>query len=130
MRTLTRRYVREFGGAMLLYVVLLLPAAWALRNLDATWARATLALLPVLAMAAASRAILRFVRDSDELQRRIQLEAFALAALVLCMACFALGMLARAGALAMEAHLVLVMVLPVYLLLYAVFAMVAHHRYR
>jgi hypothetical protein len=130
MRTLSRRYVREFGSAMIAYGLLLPLAAWALHNVDLLWARATLALLPVVAMAAAARAILRFVRDSDELQRRIHLESLALAALVLCVGCFALGMLARAGVLAFQGHMALIVVLPAYVLLYGAFAAVASHRYR
>ena len=130
MRTLSRRYVREFGSAMTAYVVLLLLAIWALNHVEAPWARAALAMLPVLAITLAARAVLRFVRDSDELQRRIQLEAFALGALVLSVGSFALGMLSRAGVLVLDATLVLILVLPVYSLLYGTFAAIASHRYR
>lgn len=130
MRTLSRRYLREFGGAMAAYTLLLPSAMWALQRVEPAWARAVLALLPVFAVAMAARAVLRFVRDSDELQRRIQLEAFALASLVLSVGCFALGMLARAGLLAMESATALMMVLPVYALLYGAFAGVASYRYR
>ena len=48
MRTLARRYVREFGGAMLAYTLLMMLAVRALRHAEATWLRAALALLPVI----------------------------------------------------------------------------------
>src|SRR5690606_9825572 len=125
MKTLARRYFREFGAAMLAYTVLLPSAIVGLRHAEATWARVALAMLPVLAIAMAGRAILRFIRGSDELQRRIQVDALALAALVLCVASFALGMLSRAGVLAFDATSVLMLVLPAYALLYALFAAIA-----
>lgn len=129
MKPLARRYTREFGGAMLAYTVLLPSAIAGLRHAEATWLRVALAMLPVLAIAMAGRAILRFVRDSDELQRRIQVDALALAALVLCVASFALGMLSRAGVMAFDATTVLMLVLPAYALLYALFAAIASRRY-
>lgn len=128
MKTLSRRYLREFGGAMLAYTVLLPLAMAGLNRAEPTWARVALAMLPVLAIAMAGRAILRFVRDSDELQRRIQLEAFALAALVLGIGSFALGMLVRAKVLVFDGG-ALMMVLPVYVLLYGLFALIATRRY-
>jgi hypothetical protein len=115
---------------MLAYTVLLPLAMFGLRHVDGPWARAALAMLPVLAISMAGRAVLRFVRGSDELQRRIQVEALALAALVLCVGSFALGMLSRAGLVAFEGTGVLVMVLPAYVLLYGLFAVVAGRRYR
>ena len=130
MKTLSRRYAREFGGAMLAYTLLLPLALVGLRHADAIGSRIALALLPVLAIAMAGRAILRFVRGSDELQRRIQLDALALAALVLCVGSFALGMLSRADVVRLEAAAVLLMVLPAYVLLYALFAAIASRRYR
>jgi hypothetical protein len=130
MRTLSRRYVREFGGAMLAYTLLMPLAVRAFRHVEATWVRAALALLPVVAIALAGWAILRFVRDSDELQRRIQLEAFALAGLVMCVGSFALGMLARADVLAFSGTQAMMLVLPAYALLYGGFAAVASHRFR
>lgn len=128
MKTLSRRYFREFGTAILAYTVLLPAAFWALRHAEPAWARMALSLLPVLAIAMAGRAILRFVRDSDEMQRRIQLEAFALAALVLGVGSFALGMLVKADVLAFDGT-ALMLVLPAYVLLYALFALLAARRY-
>lgn len=125
-----RRYLREFLPAMAVYVMVLLGSVWALRHVDAPVGRILLALAPVLPVVFAARALLRFVRDCDELQRRILLEAFALAALVLTLGSFSLGLLVSAGALRIRADLALIMVLPAYAGLYGLFACLTGRRYR
>lgn len=126
----SRRYARAFLPAMAAYVVVLLLSIYALRAVDAVWARAVIALLPLVPIGYAARALLHFVLGSDELQRRILLEAFALAALVLTLLAFALGLLAIAGVFTIDAGLALTMVMPAYCLLYGLFACLATHRYR
>jgi len=129
MRPVARRYMKEFLPAMAAYVVVLMLSVWALRHVEATALRVLLALAPAIPVAAAARAIVRFVRGSDELDRRILLEAFALAALVLTMGAFSLGLLVMADVVRMRAGAVLVWILPVYCLLYGVFAAIARRRY-
>lgn len=96
MHALERRYGKEMATAGALYVVAMLTA-WplALRTDATTW-RAVLALLPVLPAALMLRAIYRHVRDSDELQRRLHLEALAISASVVSLVSMALGFLAAA----------------------------------
>lgn len=130
MTAAARRYTREFVPAMTAYVVALLVSVYALRLVDALWARAALALLPVVPIVFVARALLRFVRDSDELQRRIQLESFALASLVLTLGAFSLGLLAIAGVVRLDAGLAMTMLLPAYALLYGVFAAITSRRYQ
>lgn len=130
MRHVHRRYLREFLPAMAAYVVVLLPSVWALVHVEATALRVVLALAPVVPVALAGRAILRFVRDSDELQQKILLEAFALAALALTLGSFSLGLLVAAGVLHISANHALIMVLPTYCLLYGLFACIARRRYQ
>jgi ABC-type proline/glycine betaine transport system permease subunit len=125
-----RRYLREFLPAMAAYVVVLLLSIWGLRHADATTLRVLLALSPVVPVAWAGRAVVRFVRDSDELDQRILLEAFALAALALTLGTFCLGLLVSAGVLPMRADMALIMVLPTYCLLYGLFACLARRRYQ
>ena len=129
MQQIARRYRREFGWSMAAYVVVLFLSIWALNHVDATALRVLLALAPVVPVAGAGRAIMRFVRDSDELQRRIMLEGAALGALVLTMGSFSLGLLVSAGLLPMRADLALIMILPAYSALYGVFAGLAARRY-
>ncbi|MEN1941136.1 hypothetical protein WCE41_08475 [Luteimonas sp. MJ246] len=130
MPSIERRYRREFLTAMTAYVVVLFMSMYVLRAVDATWGRALVALLPAIPTAFAARAVLRFVRDSDEMQRRIQLESFAQASLVLTLGSFALGLLALAGVLHVNAGLALILVLPAYSFLHGVFACITTRRYR
>ena len=76
---LRSRYLREFMPAMAGYVVTLFASVWLLRHVDEPGLRALVALLPVPAIAMAMRAIVRYIRDADELQRRIELEAVSIA---------------------------------------------------
>ncbi|HNR91138.1 MAG TPA: hypothetical protein PKO41_01815 [Dokdonella sp.] len=130
MTKVHRRYIREFLPAMAAYCVTLVLSLQALKLVQALWGRAALALLPALPILFAARALLRFVRDSDELQRRIQLEAFALASLVLTLGSFALGLLVLARVIDIAAGDALVMVLPAYALLYGAFAAYTTRRYQ
>ena len=96
MHALERRYGREMALAAVLYVAAMLTA-WPLAlHTDERILRAVLALLPVLPAALMLRAIYRHVRDSDELQRRLHLEALAISASVVSLVSMALGFLAAA----------------------------------
>ncbi|KQQ83828.1 hypothetical protein ASF73_17660 [Xanthomonas sp. Leaf131] len=77
---LARRYHREFGVPMALYVVVMLFWRYLLAHVDPDWARVLIALLPAVLVALVIRAVARYVRDSDEMQRRIELESIAIAA--------------------------------------------------
>ena len=72
-----RRYTREVLTAVGTCAIVVLLSFHALNRIEAAWRRILVALLPVLPMALASRTQLRFLRDCDELPRRVQLEAFA-----------------------------------------------------
>ncbi|PJJ97429.1 hypothetical protein CO641_10690 [Lysobacteraceae bacterium NML91-0213] len=130
MTPAARRYSREFLPAMAAYAVLLLASTWLLRSIDSTALRALLALLPFVPVVYAARALLRFLHAMDEFQRKLQLEAFALAALALTLGSFALGLLAAAAVVAPPVDLVLMLVLPAFCLLHGLFACLAMRRYR
>ncbi|WP_407353396.1 hypothetical protein [Luteimonas sp. R10] len=131
MRTAASRHLtREFLPAMGAYALVLVAVTFALRHLDTPVPRAVLALLPLLPIGFAARAMLRYVRRCDELQRRIELEGMGLAALLLCLGAFALGLLARANVLDVDGTVVLVWILPVYVLLYGACKSAAARRYR
>lgn len=129
MLAVHRRYLREFLPAMALYTVVMILSIWGLHHIQATALRVVVALAPVVPVAMAGRAVLRFVRDSDELQRRIMAEAAALAALVMTMGTFSLGLLANAGVIAPRADVALAWILPAYCGLHGLFAWLAQRRY-
>ena len=130
MTPAARRYGREFLPAMAAYAVMLLASTWLLRSIDSTPLRALLALLPFVPVVYAAGALLRFLQAIDEFQRKLQLEAFALAALALTLSSFALGLLTAGDVIAPPADLVLLLVLPVFCVLHGLFACLAARRYR
>lgn len=76
-----RRYYRASVLPSVLFLALVCAQKWASRQADlATPLRAAFALAPVLALAWIFAVYLRFLRDCDELERRIELGALAWAA--------------------------------------------------
>lgn len=133
MRQVDRRYLREFMPAMLAYVVVLLACSWLLKAplADAgAPVRGLVALLPVLPIVLVLRAVVRLIRDSDELQRRIDLEAIAISALVVGMGYFTLGLLAAARVLVVPGQVALLWALPLLCLVYGLAKCLAQRRYR
>ncbi|MBQ4854923.1 hypothetical protein IMW82_09605 [Rhodanobacter sp. B2A1Ga4] len=93
MRAVHKRYLREFLPAMLAYVVLIVLSGLLLPKLASLPWRVGLALLPLLPIVLAIRAMVRVLRDQDELERRIDLESFAIAAMATGFGFFSFGLL-------------------------------------
>ncbi|NZA24985.1 hypothetical protein H0E84_01175 [Luteimonas sp. SJ-92] len=131
MQTVARKHLKqEFLPAMAAYALVLIASVSALRHVDAIALRSALALLPLVPIGFAARAMLRYVRACDELQRRIELEGMGMGALLLCLCTFALGLLGSAGVLRLDGTVALIWIMPAYVLLYAVCKCVAARRYR
>jgi len=79
-----KRYLKEFGGSMAAYSVIVPISMWLLRGHEHTALGYCFAFLPIVPSAFALWAFLRFFRGLDELQRRIQLEAVAFSFLATC----------------------------------------------
>ncbi|MGE7137324.1 hypothetical protein ACQKIE_06800 [Luteibacter sp. NPDC031894] len=116
MRAVHKRYLRELFPAMVAYVLLLfLSVSW-LRTLQGDLARTLVTLLPVLPIAYVIRAMVRVIRDQDEFERRIDLEAIAIAGAIGGFGFFTYGMLLNAKVIpATTAESVAIWVLPVLL---------------
>lgn len=80
-----KRYLREFGGAMAAYSVMVPTSMWLLRGHEHTPLGYAIAFLPIVPSALALWAFMRMFRGLDELQRRIQLEAVAFSFLATCL---------------------------------------------
>lgn len=92
-----RAYNREFAVAMIGYVVVLFATTY-IRNLNVgpVWGT-VLAVLPVVPIAFAVRAFVRYLRGTDELQRQIQLESLAIAFGGTALVAITYGLLEYAG---------------------------------
>lgn len=92
-----RRYQKELGFALLLYMALLVGALLLSVDMQAGVLRTALLLSPMLAFALAVRAIVRLVRDTDEFLRKSMLEQLAIAAAGTAGITFTYGFLEMAG---------------------------------
>jgi hypothetical protein len=126
MRAAGRAYVLEFGGAMLLYTIVIVVSVTLLKaQPHAAW-RVPVALSPVVPAALAVAAFVRFLARMDDLQRRIQLEALGLAFGVTGILTFAYGFLEGIG----FPHLSLIFIFPAMVALWGLGAAVTSWRYR
>ena len=109
-----RRYLRWLLVSMSMYVSLLVTSLFALRAIsaEALALRAAFGLLPVLPLLLLVWAFARYIREADEMQRQIELQSVALAAMATGIGFMAAGFLASAGVLALNGELVAILVLP------------------
>jgi hypothetical protein len=127
---LRRRYLREFLPPMAAYVLLVFLSVWLLKRIDAPALRALVALLPVPPIAFALRAIVRYIRDADELQRRIELEAVSISTAFVSFAYLTGGFLQAARVIAVRAVDAMLWVFPLTCLAYGGVKVEVSRRYR
>jgi len=84
---------------------------------------------PALAIALVMRAALRYLREVDELQRRIETESIGIASLLVALLYFAGGLLDKAKVLDFDAASVMIWVFPLLCLTYGIAKMVLTRRY-
>ena len=128
MRAVQRRYMREFFPAMAGYVLLLLVSLVLLKHVHAVPLRVVIVLLPVLPVVFVVRAMVRLVLASDELERRLQLEAISIASMSVGLLSFAAAFLQGAGLLPIDNGLM--WVLPALFAAYGIANWWVRRRYR
>ncbi|MCC4619298.1 hypothetical protein LL965_04100 [Xanthomonas cassavae CFBP 4642] len=109
---LVRRYRNGFAPPMLGYVAVMLCWRYLLASVATNAMRVLIALLPALLLMLMIRAVARFVRDSDEMQRRIELESIAIAAGLVGMTYMTAGFLQSAHLIAVPAAAAMIWVFP------------------
>jgi hypothetical protein len=125
-----RRYLREFLPPMLAYVLVLFASLWLLKRLPEPSAlRGLVALAPVLPIALALRAIVRYIRDVDELQQRIELEAVSIATALVSLLYLAGGFLQLAGVIDVSAGMAMIWVFPLVCFAYGIAKAIVARRY-
>jgi hypothetical protein len=116
----------EIGLALLAYMMFVVGSVTVLRgNPDASW-RYVVAVIPVLPAAVVVYLFIRRVERLDELQRRIQIEAFGFALGATALLTFAYGFLEGVG----MPHLNWTYILPLIVALWAVGTAIISFRYR
>ncbi len=128
---LRRRYTRELFAAMAVYVLLLLVSVWLLRHVELEGGlRAAVALLPVPPIALALRAMVRYIRDVDEMQQRIELEAVSIATAFVCLLYMTGGFLQAARVIDIPASAALIWLFPLVCFSYGLAKVLVNRRYR
>lgn len=122
-----KQYLIELGGAFVLYGALLVGAAAIERAIQPEGAlKLAINLAPMIGALAAAWAIMRGLWRMDEMQRRIQLDAIALAFLGTALITFGWGFAEGAGLPRLRAF----SVWPIMGTLWGFGLFVAHRRYR
>ena len=124
-----RRYYRASVWPGLAFLAMTVLHEWASRTGQSTLLRTLFALGPVLAMAWMFAAYLRFLRDCDELERRIELDALAWAAGIGLLAAMAAMLLLDAGVAAWSARHVAATLGLLIVCSYALVRALLHRRY-
>lgn len=126
-----QRYLRWLLVSMSMYATLLVTSLLVLRELpaDAIALRAAFGLLPVLPLLLLVWAFVRYVREADEMQRQIELQAVGLAAMATGIGFMVVGFLANAGVFALKGELVAILVLPALFGSYGITKLVVNRSY-
>jgi hypothetical protein len=132
MRANYRRYLKSFIPAMAGYVVVLFASVFVLKAFPSlpALARIGLSLAPVLPIVFVCRAVVVFVRNSDELERKIDLEAIALSCLITGLLFMSLGFLASSKLFELDGAMMGIMVLPCLFGFFGLVKCITQRRYR
>lgn len=112
LRAVHKRYLREFIPAMFAYVALIILYGAFVPRTESLFLKVVLALLPLMPIGLVIRAIVRVIRDQDELERRIDLEAIAIASTMTGFGFFSFGLLTSAVDWKIGSDAVAIWVLP------------------
>ena len=126
---LSRRYVREFTPAMIAYVAVMLVWKRLLEAVEMPMLRLLIALVPAVLLVWIMRAVVRYVRDCDEMQRRIEVESGAVAALMVCTGYMTLGFLQTAELIDIPSKIAMLWVFPALCFSYGLAKVVIARRY-
>lgn len=126
---LRKRYTREVMLAMAGYVVLLMLSILLLKRVEDGLLRALIALLPVPPMMLVLRAMIRYIRDADELQQRIELEAVSFATAFISLLYLTGGFLQSAKVIDVPSNVAMIWVFPLVCLSYGLAKAVVARRY-
>jgi hypothetical protein len=93
-----RKYTLRMMLAMFAYTIILFPSVAITRNLpEVSWLRYPISVLPVIPVVVGAAVYLNFLRNIDELQRRIQLDGIAFGFAATAIISITLGFLENAG---------------------------------
>ena len=126
-----REYRRRMWPAMLIYMALVFGSTWLLKNtVQPVVFRALIAIAPALPIFFVMLVFLRYLRTVDEMQRRIEMEAVGIAALVVSQIYLAGGFLQLGKIIDIPSGVAMIWVFPLMCFSYAIGKFFALRRYR
>jgi hypothetical protein len=128
-KALMHRYYRDLIPAMSAYIAVMLVWKKLLGWVEAPALRVLVALLPALLIIWIMRAFVRYVGDSDELQRRIELESGAVAGMVVSAGYMAAGFLQTANLINIPSKVAMLWVFPMLCFAYGIAKVFVARRY-
>ena len=125
-----RRYLAALWPALVAYSLTLFASIFLIkRGIESVPLRGLVAVLPVLPIGWMMLAALRYLREVDELQRRIETEAIGAASLLVALLYFAGGMLQKAKVIDIDAGIAMIWVFPLLCATYGIAKMILTRRY-
>lgn len=125
-----RRYLRALWPALVGYTLTLFASIFLVkRGIESVPLRGLVAVLPVLPIGMMMLAALRYLREIDELQRRIETDAIGVASLLVSLLYFAGGMLQKAKVIELDAGVAMIWVFPLLCAVYGIAKMILTRRY-
>ena len=121
-----RRYVIQLALAMICYGIVLIISLKLIPSVTRGWLQVLVAIAPVVPVIFVLASIVRLLSRIDEMQRRIHLEAMALAAGITALLALTFGFLENAGMPRLSGFWTFASIS----LLWAVFAIILQRRYR
>ena len=125
-----RRYLQALWPALLGYSLTLFASIFLIkRGIESVPLRGVVAVLPVVPIGLMMLAALRYLREIDELQRRIETEAIGAASLLVSLLYFGGGMLQKARVIDLDSAMAMIWVFPLLCATYGIAKMVLTRRY-
>ena len=125
-----KRYIGALLPIMVGYSLILSASIWLIkRGIESVPLRALVAVLPVIPLALMMGAALRYLREIDELQRRIETESIGVASLLTSLLYFGAGLLQQAKVIDIGAGVAMIWVFPLLCLIYGIAKMILTRRY-
>lgn len=121
-----RVYLRRIAIASVVYTILIIGTRVLLRSIDDTRLRPLVSVLPILPVLFGFFALIQFVREMDELQRKIQLDAMVFSLGLTGVITFTLGLLEGVGVPSLS----MTWVLPLSIALWGIGLALASRRYQ
>ncbi|MBZ0288340.1 MAG: hypothetical protein K8I30_12055, partial [Anaerolineae bacterium] len=121
-----RLYQRRFWMAIIVYTVLIMVSVQWLKTVENDLLRLGIAVLPIVPILFGMAAFLTYLRQMDEMQRRIEFEAFGFSLGLTGIVTFTLGLLENAGL----PRFSLVWVFPMIMVFWGIGQVIAWRRYK